>query len=103
MFLFHIHAALVSQFKDNVICVLVQVDKDLRHPLLLDQPSLQAAISSWHTDFELQEIFRKGRTQPSPGFMMFLLPLCVYRMMFFFRAPAQISNLEVNVHLKFKM
>ncbi|XP_022607283.1 lysine-specific demethylase 3B isoform X4 [Seriola dumerili] len=36
------------------------VDKDIRHPLLLEQPSLQAAISSWHTDFELQEIFRKG-------------------------------------------
>uniref|UniRef100_A0A671VAE0 Lysine-specific demethylase n=1 Tax=Sparus aurata TaxID=8175 RepID=A0A671VAE0_SPAAU len=48
------------EFLDSVICVLVQVDKDLRHPLLLDQPSLQAAISSWHTDFELQEIFRKG-------------------------------------------
>uniref|UniRef100_A0A669C1M9 Lysine-specific demethylase n=1 Tax=Oreochromis niloticus TaxID=8128 RepID=A0A669C1M9_ORENI len=31
-----------------------------RHPLLLEQPSLQAAISSWRTDFELQEIFRKG-------------------------------------------
>uniref|UniRef100_A0A4W6CAI2 Uncharacterized protein n=1 Tax=Lates calcarifer TaxID=8187 RepID=A0A4W6CAI2_LATCA len=31
-----------------------------RHPLLLEQPSLQAAISSWSTDFELQEIFRKG-------------------------------------------
>lgn len=104
-FLFDIHAALVSQFKDSVVCVLVQVDKDLRHPLLLEQPSLQAAISSWHTDFELQEIFRKGRTQPSPGFMMFLLPLCVYSSSIdvLFRAPAQNSNLEVNVHLKFKM
>lgn len=49
-------------------CVLVQVDKDTRHPLLLEQPSLQAAISSWRTDFELQEIFRKGKTQPSPCF-----------------------------------
>uniref|UniRef100_A0A8C9Y0N1 Lysine-specific demethylase n=1 Tax=Sander lucioperca TaxID=283035 RepID=A0A8C9Y0N1_SANLU len=37
-----------------------EVDKDIRHPLLLEQPSLQAAISSWRTDFELQEIFRKG-------------------------------------------
>uniref|UniRef100_H2RPL4 Lysine-specific demethylase n=1 Tax=Takifugu rubripes TaxID=31033 RepID=H2RPL4_TAKRU len=48
------------QCVDSVVCVVVQVDKDLRHPLLLEQPSLQAAISSWHSDFELQEIFRKG-------------------------------------------
>ncbi|MED6238763.1 hypothetical protein ATANTOWER_029280 [Ataeniobius toweri] len=40
-----------------------EVDKDMRHPLLLEQPSLLAAVSSWHTDFKLQEIFRKGRTQ----------------------------------------
>uniref|UniRef100_A0A3Q3VS81 Lysine-specific demethylase n=1 Tax=Mola mola TaxID=94237 RepID=A0A3Q3VS81_MOLML len=51
---------LVSLFQGSVICVLVQVDKDIRHPLLLEHPSLHAAISSWHTDFELQEIFRKG-------------------------------------------
>uniref|UniRef100_A0A8C2XDS2 Lysine-specific demethylase n=1 Tax=Cyclopterus lumpus TaxID=8103 RepID=A0A8C2XDS2_CYCLU len=38
----------------------MQVDKDIRHPLLLEQPSLQTAISSWRADFELQEIFRKG-------------------------------------------
>ncbi|XP_054647275.1 lysine-specific demethylase 3B isoform X2 [Dunckerocampus dactyliophorus] len=37
-----------------------EVDKDIRHPLLLEQPSLQAAISSWRSDFELQEILRKG-------------------------------------------
>lgn len=37
-----------------------EVDKDIRHPLLLEQPSLQAAISNWCNDFELQEIFRKG-------------------------------------------
>ncbi|KAK5623975.1 hypothetical protein CRENBAI_023744 [Crenichthys baileyi] len=37
-----------------------EVDKDMRHPLLLEQPSLLAAVSSWHTDFKLQEIFRKG-------------------------------------------
>uniref|UniRef100_A0A8C4H3W1 Lysine-specific demethylase n=1 Tax=Dicentrarchus labrax TaxID=13489 RepID=A0A8C4H3W1_DICLA len=37
-----------------------EVDKDFRHPLLLEQPTLQTAISSWHNDFELQEIFRKG-------------------------------------------
>ncbi|KAM9850042.1 lysine-specific demethylase 3B isoform 2-T2 [Aulostomus maculatus] len=37
-----------------------EVDKDIRHPLLLEQPSLHAAISSWRSDFELQEIFRKG-------------------------------------------
>lgn len=54
--------------QDSVVCVVVQVDKDLRHPLLLEQPSLQAAISSWHSDFELQEIFRKGSTVASPGF-----------------------------------
>lgn len=47
--------------------VFVQVDKDIRHPLLLEQPSLQAAISSWRSDFELQEIFRKGKAQLSPG------------------------------------
>uniref|UniRef100_A0A8C7QW08 Lysine-specific demethylase n=1 Tax=Oncorhynchus mykiss TaxID=8022 RepID=A0A8C7QW08_ONCMY len=34
--------------------------KDVRHSLLLEQPSLQAAVSSWHSDFELQEILRKG-------------------------------------------
>lgn len=45
-----------------MFCVLLQVDKDLRHPLLLEQPSLQTAISSWRADFELQEIFRKGKT-----------------------------------------
>lgn len=53
-------AALPQPTQDSVVCVVVQVDKDLRHPLLLEQPSLQAAISSWHSDFELQEIFRKG-------------------------------------------
>uniref|UniRef100_A0A8C7JV47 Lysine-specific demethylase n=1 Tax=Oncorhynchus kisutch TaxID=8019 RepID=A0A8C7JV47_ONCKI len=31
-----------------------------KHSLLLEQPSLQAAVSSWHSDFELQEILRKG-------------------------------------------
>lgn len=50
----------VLQFYDRVVCVLAQVDKDIRHPLLLEHPSLHADISSWHTDFELQEIFRKG-------------------------------------------
>lgn len=45
-----------------MVFVLVQVDKDIRHPLLLEQPSLHAAISSWHTDFELQQIFRRGKT-----------------------------------------
>uniref|UniRef100_A0A668A1A5 Lysine-specific demethylase n=1 Tax=Myripristis murdjan TaxID=586833 RepID=A0A668A1A5_9TELE len=44
----------------SLVSVLSQVDKDIRHSLLLEQPSLQAAISSWHSDFELQEIFRKG-------------------------------------------
>uniref|UniRef100_A0A8C7ZXA8 Lysine-specific demethylase n=1 Tax=Oryzias sinensis TaxID=183150 RepID=A0A8C7ZXA8_9TELE len=36
------------------------VDKDLRHPLLLEYPALQAAVSSWRSNFELQDIFRKG-------------------------------------------
>nr|XP_019958141.1 PREDICTED: lysine-specific demethylase 3B isoform X2 [Paralichthys olivaceus] len=45
---------------DNKTIQRFEVDKDIRHPLLLEQPSLQAAISSWRTDFELQEIFRKG-------------------------------------------
>ncbi|CAI5651919.1 unnamed protein product [Oreochromis niloticus] len=45
---------------DNKTVQRFEVDKDVRHPLLLEQPSLQAAISSWRTDFELQEIFRKG-------------------------------------------
>ncbi|XP_033829400.1 lysine-specific demethylase 3B isoform X2 [Periophthalmus magnuspinnatus] len=36
------------------------MEKDLRHPLLLENPSLHAAVSSWCTDFQLQEIFRKG-------------------------------------------
>ncbi|XP_008418316.1 lysine-specific demethylase 3B isoform X2 [Poecilia reticulata] len=37
-----------------------EADKDMRHPVLLEQPSLLSAFSSWHTDFKLQEIFRKG-------------------------------------------
>uniref|UniRef100_A0A7N6BIC3 Lysine-specific demethylase n=1 Tax=Anabas testudineus TaxID=64144 RepID=A0A7N6BIC3_ANATE len=45
---------------DNKTIQKFEIDKDIRHPLLLEQPSLQAAISSWRTDFELQEIFRKG-------------------------------------------
>lgn len=45
------------------LCVCVQFDKDLRHPLVLEQPALLAAVSSWHSDFELQEIFRKGSSR----------------------------------------
>ncbi|XP_037531252.1 lysine-specific demethylase 3B isoform X2 [Nematolebias whitei] len=45
---------------DNKCIQRFEIDKDMRHPLLLEQPSLHAAISSWRTDFELQEIFRKG-------------------------------------------
>ncbi|XP_041653005.1 lysine-specific demethylase 3B isoform X2 [Cheilinus undulatus] len=45
---------------DNKTVQRFEIDKDLRHPLLLEQPSVQAAVSSWRTDFELQEIFRKG-------------------------------------------
>uniref|UniRef100_A0A6Q2YX32 Lysine-specific demethylase n=1 Tax=Esox lucius TaxID=8010 RepID=A0A6Q2YX32_ESOLU len=37
-----------------------EVENDLRHSLLLEQPCLQAAVSSWHSDYELQEILRKG-------------------------------------------
>ncbi|XP_028315844.1 lysine-specific demethylase 3B isoform X2 [Gouania willdenowi] len=37
-----------------------EIEKDIRHPLLVEQPSLQAAISSWRTDFDLQEILKKG-------------------------------------------
>ncbi|XP_053538058.1 lysine-specific demethylase 3B isoform X1 [Ictalurus punctatus] len=37
-----------------------EVENDVRHPLLQEQPALQAAISSWHRDSELQEILRKG-------------------------------------------
>ncbi|KAF7662493.1 hypothetical protein LDENG_00234440 [Lucifuga dentata] len=45
---------------DNKAVQRFEVEKDMRHPLLLAEPSLQPAISSWHSDFELQEIFRKG-------------------------------------------
>ncbi|KAL1261500.1 hypothetical protein QQF64_006765 [Cirrhinus molitorella] len=37
-----------------------ETEKDFRHSLLQEQPALQAAISSWHSDSELQEILRKG-------------------------------------------
>ncbi|KAI4893779.1 hypothetical protein NFI96_033968, partial [Prochilodus magdalenae] len=37
-----------------------EAEKDVRHSLLQEQPSLHAAISSWHRDSELQEILRKG-------------------------------------------
>ncbi|KAL0974001.1 hypothetical protein UPYG_G00214130 [Umbra pygmaea] len=37
-----------------------EVDSDLRHAILLEQPSLQAAVSSWQSDYELQEILRNG-------------------------------------------
>ncbi|KPP68692.1 lysine-specific demethylase 3B-like [Scleropages formosus] len=39
---------------------IFEVEKDVRHSTLKDQPSVQSAISSWHRDFELQEILRKG-------------------------------------------
>lgn len=90
--------------------VLAQVDKDTRHPLLLEQPSLQAAISSWCTDFELQEIFRKGKTQFSPFFYVdFLNFLHVFsgvfclnsvsHVMFLFCAPAQINSTGIGKNL----
>ncbi|KAJ8015272.1 hypothetical protein DPEC_G00024400 [Dallia pectoralis] len=37
-----------------------EVGDDLRHSLLLEQPGLQVAVSSWLSDYELQEILRKG-------------------------------------------
>ncbi|TSV81491.1 Lysine-specific demethylase 3B [Bagarius yarrelli] len=37
-----------------------ETEKDVRHPLLQEQPALQAAVSSWHREAELQEILRKG-------------------------------------------
>ncbi|CAL8333657.1 lysine-specific demethylase 3B isoform X1 [Gadus morhua] len=37
-----------------------EFDKDLRHSCVLEHPALLASISSWRSDFELQEIFRKG-------------------------------------------
>lgn len=60
--MFHNNGIVPSLYLHSV-SVLVQLDKDIRHPVLLEQPSLHAAISSWHTDFELQEIFRKGKTK----------------------------------------
>uniref|UniRef100_A0A8C7GBB4 Lysine-specific demethylase n=1 Tax=Oncorhynchus kisutch TaxID=8019 RepID=A0A8C7GBB4_ONCKI len=39
---------------------LQRFEVDVGHSLLLELPSLQAAVSSWHSDFELQEILRKG-------------------------------------------
>ncbi len=86
-----------------MVCVLVQVDKDIRHPLVLEQPSLHAAISSWHADFELQEIFRKGKTQLALVFMLLSSSTSVHflpYMMFLFCAPAQISNLRFTVYVK---
>lgn len=58
--MFLINANVSSQHLQYV-SFLMQLDKDIRHPLLLEQPSLHAAITTWHTDFELQEIFRKGK------------------------------------------
>ncbi|KAJ8408875.1 hypothetical protein AAFF_G00246930 [Aldrovandia affinis] len=37
-----------------------EVEKDVGHALLQEQPSLQAAVRSWHREFELQEILRRG-------------------------------------------
>ncbi|XP_026098517.1 lysine-specific demethylase 3B-like isoform X2 [Carassius auratus] len=37
-----------------------ETEKDFGHSLLQEQPALQAAISRWHSDSELQEILRKG-------------------------------------------
>lgn len=66
---------------------------------------MQAAISSWRTDFELQEIFRKGKTQPSPVFTLFSYTTSVYslgccNLMFNTFFLAEISNPGITVHLK---
>ncbi|KAG7465148.1 hypothetical protein MATL_G00173130 [Megalops atlanticus] len=37
-----------------------ELEQDVRHSLLQEQPSLQTAVKLWHSDFELQEILRKG-------------------------------------------
>ncbi|KAJ8405526.1 hypothetical protein AAFF_G00319990 [Aldrovandia affinis] len=37
-----------------------EVEQDMRHSLLQEQPSLQTAVSVWRSDFELQDILRKG-------------------------------------------
>ncbi|KAJ8337624.1 hypothetical protein SKAU_G00365900 [Synaphobranchus kaupii] len=37
-----------------------EAEQDLRHALLQEQPSLQAEVTLWLADFELQEILRKG-------------------------------------------
>ncbi|KAI1898430.1 hypothetical protein AGOR_G00072250 [Albula goreensis] len=37
-----------------------EIEKDIRHSLLQEQPPLQTAVSLWRSDFELQEILRKG-------------------------------------------
>ncbi|XP_031442777.1 lysine-specific demethylase 3B isoform X2 [Clupea harengus] len=39
---------------------IFEIEKDIRNTLLQDKPSVQAAISSWHSDCELQDILRKG-------------------------------------------
>ncbi|XP_061091789.1 lysine-specific demethylase 3B isoform X2 [Conger conger] len=37
-----------------------EMEQDLRHALLQEQPALQSEVSVWRGDFELQEILRKG-------------------------------------------
>ncbi len=87
-----------------MVCVLVQVDKDIRHPLVLEQPSLHAAISSWHADFELQEIFRKGKTQLALVFMLLSSSTSVHflpYMMFLFCAQLKLATLDLLFYVKF--
>ncbi|XP_063046088.1 lysine-specific demethylase 3B isoform X2 [Engraulis encrasicolus] len=45
---------------DGSTLQMFEIEKDIRHSVLQDQPSVQAAIASWHSDCELQEILRKG-------------------------------------------
>ncbi|XP_023689684.2 lysine-specific demethylase 3B isoform X2 [Paramormyrops kingsleyae] len=45
---------------DGTALQVFEVEKDLRQNILQDQPSVRVAIDSWRTDFELQEILRKG-------------------------------------------
>ncbi|KAL4631315.1 lysine-specific demethylase 3B-like [Arapaima gigas] len=50
----------LSFLPDENSLQIFEVEKDVKHSALQDQPTVQSAISSWHSDFELQEILRKG-------------------------------------------
>lgn len=56
-----LHCKSLNRNGSNRLSFFLQTQNDLRHSLLQEQPALQAAISSWHRDSELQEILRKGQ------------------------------------------